>query len=113
MTNADTEPEVLFLDYVKDGQCRLLVRWNIKEVEKEDLTTGRTHTSWDYSERAIWWVLPRKYNALDEILGYLDTVTEEIVNFATATECNHDGTTSKIAMAAKVEAMKTAPIQDK
>ena len=98
MTNSDTEPEVLFLDYVKDGQCRLLVRWNIKQVEKEDPMTGKPRTSWDYSERVIWWILPQKYNTLEEIIAYLDTIEKEILNWTMATDCNHNGTDSKAAM---------------
>jgi len=97
MTNSDTEPEVLFLDYVKDGQCRLLVRWNITEVTKEDLTIGKSRVSWDYYERVIWWILPQKYDTLEAILKYLDETKKEIVNWAMATEHNHDGTVSKDA----------------
>ena len=86
MTNSDTEPEVMFLDYVKDGQCRLLVHWDIKEVTKEDPMTGQSHTSWEYSERVIWWILPQKYETLEEIRAYLVTVQDEIVNWAMATD---------------------------
>ena len=95
MTNSDTKPEVMFLDYVKDGQCRLLVHWDIKEVTKEDPITGETRTSWDYSERVIWWILPQKYETLDEILKYLDEIGTEILNWAMATDLNYDGTVSK------------------
>lgn len=88
MTNSNTEPETIFLDYVKDGKCRLLVRWNITKVEKEDPQTGKLRISWDYSERAIWWTLPQKFNAFKEVLKYLDTNQEEILNWAMATELN-------------------------
>ena len=54
MTNSDTKPEILFLDYVKDGQCRLLVRWNITEVTTDDPENPKeSRTSWNYSERVI------------------------------------------------------------
>lgn len=95
MTNSNTEPEVMFLDYVKDGQCRLLVHWNIKEVTKEDPLTGKPRINWDYSERVIWWILPQKYDTLDEILKYLDETETEIVNWAMATDLNFDGTITK------------------
>jgi len=95
MTNSDTEPEVMFLDYVKDGKCRLLVHWNIKEVTKEDPMTGQLRTSWEYSERVIWWILPQKYDTLEGIRAYLVTVQDEIVNWATATDNAFDGTDCK------------------
>ena len=95
MTNSDTEPEVMFLDYVKDGKCRLLVHWNIKQVEKEDPMTGQLRTSWEYSERVIWWILPQKYDTLEGIRAYLVTVQDEIVNWATATDNEFDGTVCK------------------
>lgn len=88
MTNSNTEPETIFLDYVKDGKCRLLVRWKITKVEKEDPPTGKLRISWDYSERVIWWTLPQKFNAFKEVLKYLDTNQEEILNWAMATELN-------------------------
>ena len=97
MTNSDTKPEVMFLDYVKDGQCRLLVHWDIKEVTKEDLQTGKSRISWNYSERIIWWILPQKYDTLEEILMYLDVNQSEILNWAMATDLNYDGTVSKEA----------------
>jgi hypothetical protein len=96
MTNSDTKPEVLFLDYVKDGQCRLLVHWNIKESTKEDpMNPKKTRTSWDYSERVIWWTLPQRYDTLEEILTYLDANQEEILNWAEATDNTFDGTKCK------------------
>jgi len=85
----------MFLDYVKDGQCRLLVHWDIKEVTKEDPMTGQSHTSWEYSERVIWWILPEKYITLEDIIKYLIQNETEIVNWAMATDLNFDGTTSK------------------
>lgn len=97
MTNANTEPEVISLDYVKDGQCRLLVRWNIKQVETDDPMTGKSRTSWDYSERVIWWTLPQKYSTLEEILAYLDANEPEILNWAEATDNTFDGTATKVA----------------
>jgi hypothetical protein len=97
MTNSDTEPEVLFLDYVKDGQCRLLVRWSITKAEREDPMTGKAHISWNYSERVIWWILPQKYDTLEEILAYLDTTEKEILNWAEATDTAFEGTATKVA----------------
>ena len=95
MVNSDTKPEILFLDYVKNGQCRLLVHWGIKEVMKEEQMTGKTHVGWDYSERVIWWTLPQKYDSVGEILKYLDDNQEEILNWAMATDNTFDGTVTK------------------
>lgn len=97
MTNSDTKPEILFLDYVKDGRCRLLVHWDIKESTKEDpMNTKETRTSWDYSERVIWWTLPQRYDTVAEVLAYLDGIQAEILNWAEATETNADGAAVKI-----------------
>jgi hypothetical protein len=86
MPNANTEPEVIFLDYVRNGQARLLVRWNITEVTTDDLMTGKPNTSWNYSERAIWWTLPKPYATLEGVLAYLESVQGEILEWAMATD---------------------------
>ena len=82
MPNANTEPEVIFLDYVRDGQARLLVRWNITEVKTEE------RTSYNYSERVIWWTLPKPYATLEDVLAYLDSTKAEILDWAMATDLN-------------------------
>ena len=97
MTNSNTEPEKIFLDYVRDGQCRLLVRWNIKEVTTDDHMTEKPRTSWNYSERVIWWTLPRKYSTLEEIMLYLDGIEKEILDWAEATDTKFNGSLSKVA----------------
>ena len=98
MTNSGSKPEVIFLDRVEDGRCRLLVHWNIVDSTKEDPMTGEIRESWDYSERIIWWDLKLAdvgLGTLDEIKSYLITNEEEIVDWAKATALNYDGTDCK------------------
>jgi len=102
MPNANTEPEVIFLDYVRDGQARLLVRWNITEVKTEE------RTSYNYSERVIWWTLPKPYATLADVIAYLDGIKTEILDWAKATDLTFDGTTSKSAAAKAAAKVTTA-----
>ena len=98
MPNSNSKPDVIFLDKVESGQCRLLVRWNIVESTKEDPMAGETRTSWDYSERVIWWYLDMPdigTGTLKEIREYLAATEKTIVNLAQATDLNYDGTDSK------------------
>jgi hypothetical protein len=101
MPNANEKPEPIYLDYVRDGQCRLLVRWNITEVTTDDPMEKESRTSWNYSERVIWWTLPRKYSTLEEILLYLDGIEKEILDWAEATDTKFNGSESKVARDAK------------
>ena len=97
MPNANEKPKSIFLDYVRDGQCRLLVRWNITEVTTDDPENPKeSRTSWNYSERVIWWTLPQRYDTVAEVLAYLDSISAEIMNWAEATETNADGAAVKI-----------------
>jgi hypothetical protein len=94
MPNANSKPDVIFLDKIESGQCRLLVRWNIVESTKEDPMTGETRTSWDYSERVIWWYLDMPdigTGTLDEIMEYLnlDATKTRILNLVMPTEINY------------------------
>ena len=92
MPNANSKPDVIFLDKIESGQCRLLVRWNIVESQREDQMTGEPRTSWDYSERVIWWYLDMPdigTGTIDEIKEYLTATQMTIVNLAKATEINY------------------------
>jgi hypothetical protein len=54
-----------------------------------------TVTKWTYSQRPIWWSVPKKYDTLEEILNFLDTSEDEILGCAMGTDCNYDGTKTK------------------
>jgi len=102
MPTSDLKPDEIFLDYVKEGRCRLLVCWDIiQQVQKNEQISVKPSLSWSYSERIIWWILPEKYDSLDKILTYLDANKSEIINWARATEVSYDGTVSKDAMKKK------------
>jgi len=62
--------------------------------------TGETRTSWDYSERVIWWYLDSDdigTGTLEEIKAYLniDKTKTDILNLAIPTTINYDGTECK------------------
>lgn len=101
MPSSTLKPDEIFLDYVEEGRCRLLVRWNITEKEKLDEQIPESaQTFWDYSERVIWWSLPTKYNTVEDVLMYLDIVHDEIMGWAMATETTFDGSVTKTAASA-------------
>ena len=91
MVNSDTKPDQIQLDYIESGKARLLVHWDITQVEQTDPNTGATRTGYNYSEKVIWWVLPRKYNTLAEIQDYLISVSAEILDWAKAAELDMSG----------------------
>jgi len=48
-----TEPDVIRVDTIKSGQARLLVRWDIEQVETDD------GVRWEYQEQIVTpWIFP-------------------------------------------------------
>ncbi len=90
MPNSNSKPDEIFLDRIDDGRARLLVRWNIaQQAQKDEQISERISTSWNYSERIILWILPKKFNTRDEIRKYLDSISVEILDWAKATDLNN------------------------
>ena len=86
------EPETIQIDTIEHGIARLLVHWNIRQVEIPDLMIdGETRNEWQYSERVLLWTLPKKYTSLAEVREYLTSIQSEILDWAEATEMS--GTT--------------------
>lgn len=84
--HSNTEPAVIQIDKIEAGIARLLVHWNIQQVSVPDPMTGETRQEWQYSERVIKWTLPQKYENIAAVQTYLDSIQEEILNWAEATE---------------------------
>ena len=86
--HSNTEPSIIQIDKIENGIARLLVHWNIQQVEVTDPITGETRQEWQYSERVIKWTLPQKYDTLADVQTYLDSIQADILNWAGATEMN-------------------------
>ena len=87
-----TEPDAIGVDRIRNGQARLLVRWDIKQVEIED--ENGTHSRWEYMEQVVTpWVMPDpehiqrvggKQMLTDAGHLYLAEIEDEILAFAQA-----------------------------
>ena len=87
MVTSTIEPEVIQLDYVKNGQAYILVHWDIEQIEKE--TEAGTETLWQYEEKVIKkWVLPQYYETREEVEAYLASIQDEILDYAKGVEVN-------------------------
>ena len=76
MPTSNTEPEIIQLDYVKNGQALILVHWDIEPFEREE------QTGYTYQECRMWWVLPKSYSTRAGVKSYLTSVQSEILNWA-------------------------------
>jgi len=86
--HSNVQPAVIAIDKIENGIARLLVRWNIQQVEITDLMTGTTREEWQYSERVIKWTLPQLYTSLADVQTYITANQADIVNWAQATDLN-------------------------
>ena len=84
--HSNTQPTVIAIDKIENGIARLLVHWNIQQVEVTDPMTEETRQEWQYSERVIKWTLPQKYENIAAVQAYLDGIQAEILDWAEATE---------------------------
>lgn len=84
---SSTEPETIRVDTIRSGQARLLVRWDIEQVETDD------GVRWEYQEQEVNpWILPKPaYVTRDEsgrqILtaagaAYIAEIEAEILDYA-------------------------------
>ena len=81
MVTSTIEPEVIQLDYVKNGQAYILIHWDIEQIEKE--TEMGTETLWQYEEGIIKdWALPESYASFEEVETYLNSISDELLGWA-------------------------------
>ena len=84
-----TEPEIILVDTIKSGQARLLVRWDVEQVETED-----GEKRWEYMEQVVSpWILPSPEH-IERVGGrqvltdagrqYIDSVADELLDYAKA-----------------------------
>lgn len=95
IATSDTKPETIEIDVVREGRARLLVHWDIQEIERTD--DGTPRTVYEYSECVIWWTLPKKFANLAAIRTYLDGVGPEIIDWAQAAEIDMVGPPLNVA----------------
>lgn len=86
--HSNTEPAVIQIDKIEAGIARLLVHWNIQQVTVTDTMTEETRQEWQYSERVIKWALPQKFEDIEGVKAYLESIKNEVLGYAEATELN-------------------------
>lgn len=86
MVNSNTEPSVIEIDRIRNGQATILVRRNIQESQREE--EGGTITTYDYDECRMAWILPQAYESRAEVETYLATIQDEILDWAKGSKIN-------------------------
>ena len=86
MTESTDKPDVIQLDYVRNGKAQILVHWNAEEKEKE--TDEGTEIYWQYDECRMDWVLPDAYDTIADVQTYLDSISEELLDWAKGSKVN-------------------------
>jgi len=89
MVNSDVEPQTLQLDRIDRGSARVLIRWNIQQVEKVDPMTQEVRSSWEYDEKVLWWALPEAYPTTQDVIDYLVTQESVILGYAQASKMTY------------------------
>lgn len=89
MVRSDSEPQTLQLDCIKGGVARVLVRWDIQQVERVDPMTEQIRTSWEYSEKVIPWILDEPYATTQAVFTALKADEAEILGYAQASKMTY------------------------
>lgn len=86
MTFSKNKPEKFFIDIatLKNGKLYIYVRWNITSFERDTLVGGK-QTFYDYDESRIEWVLPRKFETIESLNEYFESIYDELLDWAKAT----------------------------
>lgn len=85
VVESTVQPIEISIDKVEGGRVRLLCRWDIKQITREE--ESGTQVIWQYEEAVLWWTFPLEYNGvqlttMEAIYTYVTTNREEIMNFA-------------------------------
>jgi hypothetical protein len=93
---SNLQPDEIYIDKIKNGRARLLVRWNLETVTRIDEMTEEEQTIYKYDETALWWTFPDSYtdssdntvsiDTMDNLQAYLDSNKSEILSFARGTK---------------------------
>jgi hypothetical protein len=94
------QPQEIYIDKIKNGRARLLVRWNLETVTRIDEMTEEEQTIYKYDETALWWTFPDSYqdssgstvyiDTMSDLQAYLDSNKSEILSFARGTKIDAD-----------------------
>jgi len=94
------QPQEIYIDKIKNGRARLLVRWDITSVARVDEMTGAEQTVYEYDEAVLWWIFPDSYTnsygdtiqikSITELRAYINLNKEEILSFAKASKLNQE-----------------------
>ena len=95
LCQSDSRPETIEIDVVREGRARLLVHWDIVEIERTD--DDVPGTVYEYAECALWWTLPRRFDDVAAVRQYLDEVALEIIDWAQAAEFDLAGPPLNVA----------------
>ena len=97
MTESDIEPNEIYIDKTKNGQARLLCRWNIQQETRTEEETDEEKTFWTYNEKVLWWKFPDIFDndgtivqidSKNRLYEYLNQNKDEIMSFARGATIN-------------------------
>lgn len=86
MVMSTIKPDVIEIDYVKNGVANILVHWNFEEVIIDD------EKLWSYEECSFrgknGWVLPEKFDTFEDVKNYFEIIENEILDWAKGSRTN-------------------------
>lgn len=97
---SNLQPQEIYIDKIKNGRARLLVRWNVETVTRIDEMSGEEQTVYQYDEAVLLWTFPDSYTnsygnliqikSITELRAYINLNKEEILSFAKASKLNQE-----------------------
>ena len=81
MPTSNTEPKTINLDFVRNGIAYILVHWDIESIEQETDLNPST-ILYKYQECKLKWTLPKSYSTKSGVISYLNSVENEILEWA-------------------------------
>ena len=76
MVESTIKPKTIEINTVKNGKVNLLAHWDITETEREG------QKLYQYQEQRLNWVLPKSYTTKAGITSYLNSIEDEILDWA-------------------------------
>lgn len=76
MVESTIEPKSIEIDTIKRGKVNILVHWNIEQIEREG------QMLYKYEECRMDWILPKAYTTKAGITSYLNSIGDEILDWA-------------------------------
>ena len=88
MPKSDNEPKIIEIDKIIKGVARVMIRWNIRQVDAPVMDNEKPRKEWEYEEEVIQWSLPTPDLTPDKIAVYFKKTQAEIEGFAKAKRIN-------------------------